>query len=89
MHSVASALRRILRLAAGTQSVLRTKVLRSDNGTEFKNAAVDALLAETDIQRELTCVGTSHQNAVAERAIGIVFAAARTMLVSAALPPRF
>ena len=89
MVSVAAALRSIFRRAAGDESVLRTKYLRTDNGTEFVNKIVDALLAESDIMRELTCVGTSHQNGVAERAIGVVFAVARTMLADACLPPRF
>ena len=89
MHSVASALRAIFRRVASGESVLRTKYLRSDNGTEFKNVEVDRLLSESDVMRELTCVGTSHQNGVAERAIGVVFATARTMLVDARLPPRF
>ena len=39
--------------------------------------------------RELTCVGTSHQNGVAERTIGVVFAVARTIIIDAYLPPRF
>ena len=65
------------------------KVLRTDNGTEFKNTLVNKLLAEADIIRELTCVDTSHQNAVAERAIGVLFAMARTMLVDSALPAHF
>ena len=89
MHAVASALRSILRRAAGDESVLRTKYLRTDNGTEFVNTVVAALLAESDIIRELTCVDTSHQNGVAERTIGVIFATARTMLVDASLPPRF
>ena len=89
MHSVAAALRTTLRRIAGDEAVLRTKYLRSDNGTEFKNTEVNKLLAESDVQRELTCVGTSHQNGVAERTIGILFATARTLLVDASLPPRF
>ena len=89
MLSISRALRAILRDAANGESVLRTKILRSDNGTDFKNALVDKLLAEGDIQREFTCVGTSHQNAVAERATGVLFAMARTMLADSSLPPQF
>ena len=89
MDVVSSALRAILRLASGDESVLRTKILRTDNGTEFKNKLVDALLAEADIRRELTCVGTSHQNGIAERGIGVIFAIARTMLTDASLPSPF
>ena len=89
MLSISRALRLILRDAANGESVLRTKILRTDNGGEFKNALVDKLLAEGDIVRGYTCVGTSHQNPVAERAIGILFATARTMLVDSSLPPQF
>ena len=89
MGVVAAAMRAILRKVAGDHSVLRTKIIRTDNGKEFCNRLVDALLAESDIQRELTCVGTSHQNGVAERAIGIVFAIARTLIVDASLPAEF
>ena len=86
---IAAAMRSILRKIAGDHSVLRTKYVRTDNGSEFCNRMVDALLAESDIMRELTCVGTSHQNGVAERTIGIVFAIARTIIIDAALPPTF
>ena len=89
MSSVESALRRILRDASRGESVLRTKILRTDNGTEFCNGLVDALLAEADIAHEKTCVGTSQQNPVAERALGVIFAMARTMLVDACLPASF
>ena len=89
MTEVSTAMRKILQTASATHSVLRTKVVRSDNGTEFRNRMVDALLAESNIEREFTCVGTSHQNGVAESAIGTIFAMARTMLVDASLPPRF
>ena len=82
-------MRAILRVASATHSVLRTHIIRSDNGTEYKNRLVNALLAESNIEREFTCVGTSHQNGVAESAIGTIFAMARTMLVDASLPPRF
>ena len=83
MDVVAAAMRSIV------HSVLRIKYVRTDNGTEFCNRIVDALLAKADIMRELTCVGTSHQNGVAERPIGVVFAVARTIIIDACLPPRF
>lgn len=89
MLSTSTALRRILRDASQGESVLRTKLLRTDNGTEFKNELVDRLLAEADITRELTCVGTSRQNPIAERTIGVLFGMARVMLVDASLPATF
>ena len=89
MGVIAAAMRAILRKVSGDESVLRNKIVRTDNGKEFCNRDVDALLGESDILRELTCVGTSHQNGVAERAIGIVFSMARTIIVDACLPPVF
>ena len=89
MLAVSQALRAILRDAANGESVLHTKILRTDNGREFKNALVDKLLAEGDIGREFTCVGMSHENPVAERAIGVLFSMARTMLIDSSLPPEF
>ena len=89
MEATSRAMRHILRLASATHSVLRTKVIRCDNGTEFKNRLVDAFVVEANLQREFTCVGTSHQNGVAEVAIRKLFAVARTMLVDASLPPKF
>ena len=58
--------------------MLRTKILRTDNGTEFINSEVHALLAQTGIVHERTCPDTSHQNAVAERAIGRLMPMVRT-----------
>lgn len=89
MRPVCLAIRAVLRLVSTTHSVLRTKIIRCDNGTEFRNQLVDALLVEAGIHREFTCVGTSHQNGVAESAIGTIFAIARTMLVDAKLSPKF
>ena len=51
MDIVAAAMRSIFRKIAGDHSVLRTKYVRTDNGTEFCNRMVDALLAEADIMR--------------------------------------
>ena len=89
MEIMAPAIRSILHSASNGESVLRTKIVRSDNGKEFKNTLVNAFLAEADITREFTCTDTSHQNGVAERAIGAAFAGLRTLLVDSALPPSF
>ena len=89
MGTAAAALESVFRDAASGESVLPTKILRTDNGTEYLNSAVSALLASANISRERTCPHTSHQNGVAERAIGIVFAKARTMLIDACLPPQY
>ena len=63
--------------------MFNTKIIRCDNGTEFRNNLVDALVAESNIQREFTCVDTSHQNGVAEVTIRNLFDIGRTMLVDA------
>ena len=70
MREVAAALHSVLVNVAGDAHVLRTSVLRTDNGTEFINSAVASLLANAGIRHERTCPHTSHQNGVAERAIG-------------------
>jgi transposase InsO family protein len=84
-----TALRQVLRKIAAHESTLPTKVLRSDNGTELINSSVATLLASANITHERTCPGTSSQNGVAERTIGVLFAATRTLLIDAALPPVF
>ena len=89
MEATATAMSVILRSASATHSVLRTRVIRCDNDTEFRNRLVDSLLAESNIEREFTCVDTSHQNGVAESEIVTIFAITRTMFVNASLPPRF
>jgi transposase InsO family protein len=89
MEAVATtdAISTVLARTSANESTLPTRVLRHDNGTEFLNSTLDKLLADANIQRERTCPGTSNQNGVAERTIGVLFAATRTLLVDAALPP--
>ena len=89
MVTTAAALESVLRDAASGEAVLPTKVIRTDNGTEWLGAAVTRLLAASGIKRERTCAHTSHQNGVAERTIGVVFAMARTLLIDACLPPTY
>ena len=89
MQETELALRGVLAKIGAHESTLPTKVLRSDNGTELINSAVATLLASANITHERTCPGTSSQNGVAERTIGVLFAATRTLLLDAALPPSF
>ena len=89
MVETGAALRSILIEVAGDAKVLRTQVLRSDNGTEFCNRVVSALLVEAGIRHERTCPDTSHQNGVAERYIGKLVALIRVMLADARLHPSF
>ena len=60
--------------------------IRTDPGGEFISGAFKAHLAEHGIHRELTAVDTSEQNGVAERHIGAVMNAARSMRLAANLP---
>jgi transposase InsO family protein len=85
--ATADAIGSVLASVSASESTLPTRVLRHDNGTELLNSTLDELLARASIQRERTCPATSNQNGVAERTIGVLFAATRTLLVDAALPP--
>ena len=80
-------MRGILQEAAAGAHVLRTQILRSDNGTEFLNSEVQEILAQAGIRHERTCPNTSHQNGVAERAIGRLMTMVRTMMAAASARP--
>ena len=85
-----AAIRNILQeAAAGAQHILHTRIFRSDNGTEFVNSDVQNLLVQAGIQHERTCPHTSHQNGVAERAIGRLMPMVRTMMAAASARPTF
>ena len=49
------------------QFEVKIKKVRSDNGTEFKNANVDAFLDEEGISHEFSTTCTPQQNGVVER----------------------
>ncbi|KAK1424178.1 hypothetical protein QVD17_19498 [Tagetes erecta] len=67
----------------------RVKILRSDNGTEFKNANVDLFCAEKGIARQFSAPRTPQQNGVAERKNRTLIEAARSMLADAKIPITF
>ena len=79
----------ILRDVASGAHILPTRVVRSDNGTEFLNSAMSTLFTRAGIQHERTCPHTSHQNGVAERAIGKIMPVVRTMIADASANPTF
>ncbi|GJU65931.1 putative ribonuclease H-like domain-containing protein [Tanacetum coccineum] len=64
----------------------KVKIIRSDNGTEFKNKVMDDFCREKGIKREYSVARTPQQNGVAER---ILIEAARTMLADSKLPTTF
>ena len=77
----------VLRQAAGDAHVLPTRILRTDNRTEFINRCVQVLLQQAGIRHERSCPHTSHQNGVAERAIGKLMSIVRTMISAASVRP--
>ncbi|GJS17222.1 putative ribonuclease H-like domain-containing protein [Tanacetum coccineum] len=54
------------------------KIIRCDNGTEFKNHAMNELCAKKGIKREFSVARTPQQNGVAERKNRTLIEAART-----------
>ncbi|KAJ9536511.1 hypothetical protein OSB04_un000305 [Centaurea solstitialis] len=68
---------------------LRVKVIRSDNGTEFKNAGLNSFCEEKGIERKYSAPRTPQQNGVAERRNRTLIEAARTMLADSKLPITF
>ncbi|GJT09166.1 putative ribonuclease H-like domain-containing protein [Tanacetum coccineum] len=65
------------------------KIIRCDNGTEFKNHAMNELCAKKGIKREFSVARTPQQNSVAERKNKTLIEAARTMLAGSLLPIPF
>ncbi|GJV68454.1 putative ribonuclease H-like domain-containing protein [Tanacetum coccineum] len=58
----------------------KVKIIRSDNGTEFKNKVMDDFCREKGIKREYSVARTPQQNSVAERMNRTLIEAARSML---------
>ncbi|GJT88803.1 putative ribonuclease H-like domain-containing protein [Tanacetum coccineum] len=67
----------------------KVKIIRSDNGTEFKNKGMDDFCREKGIKREYSVARTPQQNGVAERRNMTLIEAARTMLADSKLPTTF
>ncbi|GKC02172.1 putative ribonuclease H-like domain-containing protein [Tanacetum coccineum] len=67
----------------------RVKIIRCDNGTEFKNKEMNQLCEIKGIKREFSVAGTPQQNRVAERKNRTLIKAARTMLADSKLPTTF
>ena len=70
------------------ENQLNTKVkgIRSDNGTEFKDAVLDHFCAEKGILHQFSSVRTPQQNGVTERRNRTLIDAARTFLFDSKLP---
>nr|GEY86931.1 hypothetical protein [Tanacetum cinerariifolium] len=64
----------------------RVKIIRSDNGGEFRNKEMNDFCTQKGIKREFSNARTLQQNGVAERRKKTLIEAARTMLADAKLP---
>nr|GEY26753.1 putative ribonuclease H-like domain-containing protein [Tanacetum cinerariifolium] len=71
------------------QLSLKVKVIRNDNGTEFKNSNLNQFYEIKGIKREFSVPRTPQQNGIAERKNMILIEAARTMLADSLLPIPF
>ncbi|GJT13771.1 putative ribonuclease H-like domain-containing protein [Tanacetum coccineum] len=67
----------------------KVKIIRSDNGTEFKNKVMDGFCREKGIKREYIIARTLQQNGLAKRRNRTLIEAARTMLADSKLPTTF
>ncbi|GJV30940.1 putative ribonuclease H-like domain-containing protein [Tanacetum coccineum] len=67
----------------------RVKIIRCDNGTEFKNKEMNQFCEMKWIKREFSVARTPQQNGVAERKNETLIEAARTMLDDSKLPTTF
>lgn len=74
---------------AETQTRLRVKRIRTDNGKEFVNRRLDSYLQHLGIVHEKTTPYSPAQNGVAERMHRTLVESARTLLGEAGLPPVF
>nr|GEU89578.1 hypothetical protein [Tanacetum cinerariifolium] len=71
------------------QLSLKVKVIRSDNGIEFKNNDLNQFCGMKGIKREFNVPRTPQQNGIAERKNKTLIEAARTMLADSLLPIPF
>nr|GEW38626.1 hypothetical protein [Tanacetum cinerariifolium] len=67
----------------------KVKVIRCDNGTEFKNSVMNDFCAMKSIRREFSVARTSQLNGVAKRRNKTLIEAAKTMLADSKLPTTF
>nr|GFC92157.1 hypothetical protein [Tanacetum cinerariifolium] len=68
---------------------LRVKVIRCDNGTEFKNRVMNQFCKMKGIKRKFSVAKNPQQNEVAKRKIKTLIEAAKTMLADLKLPTTF
>ncbi|KAJ9544997.1 hypothetical protein OSB04_024704 [Centaurea solstitialis] len=71
------------------QANLKVKVIRSDNGTEFKNSDINSFCDEKGIKKEYRAPRTPQLNGVAERRNSTLIEVARSLLADSKLPITF
>nr|GEW75558.1 putative ribonuclease H-like domain-containing protein [Tanacetum cinerariifolium] len=71
------------------QLSLKVKIIKSDNGTEFKNNKLNQFCGMKGIKREFSVPRTPQQNGIAERKNRTLIEAPRTMLADLLLPISF
>ncbi|GJS36222.1 putative ribonuclease H-like domain-containing protein [Tanacetum coccineum] len=67
----------------------KVKIIRCDNGTEFKNRVMGEFCEKKGIKKEFSIARTPQQNGVAKRINMTLIEAARTMLADSKLPTTF
>nr|GEY93899.1 putative ribonuclease H-like domain-containing protein [Tanacetum cinerariifolium] len=67
----------------------KVKIIRCDNGTEFKNKEMNEFCEKKEIKREFSVARTPQQNGVAKRKNRTLIEAAKTMLADSKLPTTF
>lgn len=76
-------------LRVENQTNQKVKVIRSDNGTEFKNFDLNTFCEEKGIERQYSAPRSPQQNGVAERRNRTLIEAARSLLADSKLPITF
>ena len=56
----------------------KVKIIRSDNGTEFRNATIEDFCKDRGVKQEFSAPGTPQQNGIVERKNMTLIEAART-----------
>ncbi|GKF46968.1 putative ribonuclease H-like domain-containing protein [Tanacetum coccineum] len=67
----------------------KVKIIRCDNGKEFKNRVMSEFCEQKGIKKEFSIARTPQQNGVAEKRNRTLIEAARTMLADSKLPTTF
>ncbi|KAI3758362.1 hypothetical protein L6452_05922 [Arctium lappa] len=76
-------------LRVENQTNQRVKIIRYDNGTEFKNHDLNSFCEEKGIERQYSAPRTPQQNGVAERRNRTLIEAARSLLADSKLSVTF